>query len=238
MIIDDTLDFGKYNGLTVREVYQGSNEINKELLKSYLKQRIEKPDANNDCSVLVEFANFEISATLLRITPVSDDLKGNWTSTIEGFFKDVYEPTTKWVFEIESLDDVNKQFSKDKEKVAVTNGNPSYIEWCIKNVDDFYLTPDTLSQLSEMNYFRFIGIEVLLKVDDIYEYKPKFVIKKHVFSEDMIRLNNEKYEASISENYVEDDDCYNNDDWDYSDDDDYCGGCESSPCRCSDPDPG
>lgn len=242
MLINQNITFGKYIGFTVKEVYQGSNNINKDLLKSYLKARLENTSSNyNECAVLLDFMTFEISDTIIRVTTSTDNLNKDWSKSIEGIFKDVKNSLTNPFLEILTLDYFNTNFfSLAHVKTRISpNGNPSYIEWCINNVEHFILNPNVIKELNELDIYTYAGIDVTHKIDDIYLYKERFKIRKFTFSDDTIKLNQEKYYAflRLNDSNHSDEDAYGYFDSDNCEDD-YCGGCESSPCRCSDPDPG
>ncbi|MDK2842764.1 MAG: hypothetical protein PWQ17_2270 [Anaerophaga sp.] len=213
MRITELFTFGKYSGLSVKQVYQGSDKINNDLIKKYLLYKIENPsiiDSNEE--ILTEIFKFEISDTIFRATPIMDDFKGNWKISIEKLFRDSSNWTDRLIGN-KSLDDFNtKIYSEQKNEPEITGGNPEYIEWCIKNVEDFMLDPEELIELQKLEIYRFKGIEVIHKIDDIYEYKPKIIIEKFQFSEQIFEINNKKYEDSID---IEEDYSFNDYDNDY-----------------------
>ena len=211
MTIDESFKFGKYKGLTIKEVYQGTNFIKKDLLKGYLLEKIATADPNiSSDNFIVEIMDFEISDTLIRVTPCMEDFNGNWTKTIENLFQD----GNSWVDRLignTSLDDFNiKKYSLGKEKPELTGGNPEYIEWCIKNVDYFFIDSEELSELQNLDVHVFIGIEVKHKIEDIYEYKPRIKIIKHNFKVEIINTNKVKFESTLkSDNHYQEEDSSN-----------------------------
>lgn len=197
MNIDDVFSFGKYKGLTIREVFQGTNSINNDLLKSYLLEKIALLDSNlaNDF-FLLDVLKFEISETLIRATPDTQNYNGNFAKNIENIFIEPDSYTNRFICPT-SLDEYNlKKYSINKHKPELTSGNPEYIDWCIKNVDFFFMNPEELLELQNLDVFVFAGIEVVHKIEDIYEYKPKIKIIKAEFSSEVINLNRTKYDSN------------------------------------------
>lgn len=235
MQIDDYFQFGKYKGLSLREVYQGTKDIDKSFLKAYILQKIACPNVQDD---IAEFLNIEVSDSLLRLKcNLIDDPDFNLSRTIERIFRN----TDTWVDDQIgniSVDRFNIQHAAQVNTLPkVAGGNPEYIVWCIKTVDNFYLDPQMVEELQSLTVFRVLGIEVNRKIEDIYEYKPEAKSEKFVFSEDIVSRNQEKYEAACKEHnhsyYDSHDDI-----WAEEDDEGYCPACQESPCMCSDSDPG
>lgn len=197
MQIDDIFDFGKYKGLTLQEVYQGTNSISKDVIKGYLLDKISTSDSSiNSNAILFEIIDFEISDTLLRIHTSIDTLKINWTKILEGLFRNGTGILDR-LSGNSSIDDFNiNKYSHSLSKPELTSGNPEYLEWCISNVDKFYIDPESIIELENMVVYRFEGIEVKFKIDDIYQYKSKIVFQKRDFSKTTIHLNQKKYEES------------------------------------------
>jgi len=72
-------------------------------------------------------------------------------------------------------------------------GCPSYIEWCIKNVEYFFVTPDTLDALENTKVQIFVRLKALRlgpSIFKIQQFKTEYTNK---FSESTKELNNEKY---------------------------------------------
>ena len=93
MGLDDYFRFGKYKGLTLREVYQGSEVVDRALLKAYILHKIESPNLQDN---VAEFMTYEVSDTLLRVKcdlfDEEHSQSEDFTKTIEKLFRD----TTTW----------------------------------------------------------------------------------------------------------------------------------------------
>ena len=76
------------------------------------------------------------------------------------------------------------------------NGNPEYINWCIKTIKSFFLTPKELNLLQLMPVFQFKEMEVIHKIEDIYIYKPHFISDRYTFPESTIEENNRKFQEN------------------------------------------
>lgn len=199
MSINEPLNFGKYKGLTIKEVYQGTNFLNKDLIKGYLLEKIATADSTILSEhILVDIMDFEISDTLIRVTPCVEDLFGNWTKNIENLFRNGNSWADRLIGNL-SLDEYNiKKHSLNKEKIELADGNPDYIDWCINNVGFFFITPEELLELQNLEVYIFAGIEVKHKIEDIYEYKPRINVIKHEFKEKSVNLNNTKFESKMN----------------------------------------
>jgi len=202
MTIEQSFKFGKYKGLTIREVFQGTNFINIDLLKNYIFEIITKTDSEISSDYFfLDVLDFEISETLIRAKPCTENYSGNFAKNIENLFSDANSSASRFVG-ILNLDEFNiKNYSLNKEKPVLACGNPDYIEWCIRNVDFFYMNPEELSSLQELDVYLFIGISVEHKIEDIYEYKPKIKVIKHLFNEEIININKAKFDTEIERDH-------------------------------------
>ena len=241
MELDDHFYFGKYKGLTLREVYQGSEHVDRELLKAYIIHKIETPNLQD---MIAEFMTYEVSDTLLRVKcdlfDDEDSLNEDLAHTIEKLFRDTITWTDDQIGNL-SIDNFNTKRASQRNSIPIVGGgHPEYIDWCIRSVDEFNVNPDAIVELQSLTVFRLLGIKITRKLEDIYEYGPKVGHEKFSFSERVLEKNQEKYEAYIyngRSNYNDNDD-WDDNRWDDDDDDDYCDACQQSPCMCSDPDPG
>lgn len=208
MKIDETFYFGKYKNLSIKEVYQGTNNINRKLIKGFLKERIKTLEKNelNDTFFLEAF-DFEISDSIIRAVPKLNDFKGNWANEIEKLFINRNNSWLDILLSNISIDDYNvKVYSIKKSKLEITSGNPEYIEWCIESIDNFYIEQHELKELQLLDIFRFKGIEIIHKIDDIYEYKPKYQVEKYRFPENVIAINeNKNYSSANFDNDMDND---------------------------------
>lgn len=236
MQIDEHFQFGKYKGLTLREVYQGTKLVDRGLVKMYIVEKVTHPNVQD--IDLMQSINIEVSESLLRVkSDFINDSNFNLSRTIELLFRN----STSWVDEQignVSIDNFSTNCAKLTNTIPkVTSGNPEYLNWCISNIGGFYIDPDIIEELHSLPVFRIIGIEVDRKIEDIYEYKPHVKESKFTFSESIIAKNQKQFEAVVNKN----NDCYTDFEdnrWEEDDDEYYCSACQQTPCMCSDPDPG
>lgn len=198
MRLHDKFTFGKYKGLSLEEVFRGKNSINKELMISYLEHRISLVDAEVP-ELFKQYSwiwlmNFEISETIMRVTPIIDnyELKKECSESLEKLFAE--DPIMNLIVDCYSLDEYStNKFSKKKE---IISGNPSYIYWCIENINSFYVDKSALEHLEKNIIYKYKGIKITHKVEDIYEYFP--IIDKIIYTapKHILNKNNEKYKLN------------------------------------------
>lgn len=198
MGIDDILNFGKYSGLTVREVYQGIEKPSESLIRGYMLHRILYNNPDESGHYVSDMVNFEISKTLLRAVPILPDFKGNLSKEIEKVLcngSSKLDNALKLSTSLTTLDYYNIEvYSKNLEKPELAGGIPDYISWCIRNVKSFFVDPEAIYILEDLDVFKFKGIRVIHKIEDIYEYKPIMGICKGKFDKMTIDLNSKKAE--------------------------------------------
>lgn len=76
----------------------------------------------------------------------------------------------------------------------------------------FFIEPDELIVLQDIDVFRFLGIEITHKIEDIYGYKQKVNIEKFQFSQEAVNLNSNKWNLVSKLRNKRDDDYYDCDD--------------------------
>lgn len=197
MEIDEIFSFGKYKGLTIREVYQGTDKISKELIKGYVSHRINNNNPDETNNIITELVHFEISETLLRATPVLPDFAGNNSKSIEKALTNgsaKFDYSLRLSSNLTTLDYYNIEvFSTNLEKPEVAGGYPDYVNWCINNFKYFIIEPEDLLLLEDCDVFHFLGISIVHKIEDIYEYKPLIRKDRYEFDLKTKAINNEKY---------------------------------------------
>lgn len=224
MQIDDCFYFGKYKGLTIRQVYQGTQDIDNKLLKSFVEYKINKIIKSNRKAEFIT----EVSNTLIRIrNTFLNTVDFDLTEYLNEFFLERME--NRYLDNL-SLDAFNSQTANQGGyTLKVTSGQPEYIAWCINTVDSFYIDPEDVDSLQSLTIFRYSGMKILRKIEDIYEYHPKIKESKFHFIDLLREKNDTKYFRDTDEDYGY---------YDPRDDYEYSCACGESPCMCSDPDPG
>lgn len=223
MKLNERFSFGKYKGLTLQEVYQGTQSIDNELLKAFVRHRLSEIDKLNPNAAFT----FEVSDTLIRIKSVAlKTIDFDLTETLNELFIEKIEDR---FIDRMSLDDFNIVTAKQDENIPrVSGGQPGYITWCIKNLD-FYVDLDSIESLKTLCFFQYSGVNFSKKFEDIYEYYP--IVKENIFLfNDSIQ---EKNAVKYYEDMFEDEPHY-----DPIDRYGYSCACGETPCMCSDPDPG
>lgn len=192
MDINRVLIFGRYKGLTIKEVFSGNKDIDRDLLSAYLIWRVEKADYENlDNEITSNLFNFKINRTTIELFPTLPEFNVDASKSLENYFVSGDSLSAKMVNL--SLDafcyDV---YLKPNDTKLVIGGVPGYIVWCIKSIKDFFIDTDQIEQLAADGVNRFVGINVRLTGDNTYEYSPKIIHEPYKFSELVIKENNKK----------------------------------------------
>lgn len=263
MELFENFAFGKYKGLTLLEVFQGTDSINKNLLKHFVNYRLLHPTVNElvlrsshpfGQGLRAGCLKYEVGDTVIQVTGQNGaDILEDITTDLNAFFIEE-DDFIKIKFTKEfGLDDINMKLVKVKDSILyVANGQPTYLEWCIEEIDGFYVHPKSLEVLkkTEVNYFA--GLNFIREFKSIYRFESSVIKKIFSFSEKIIRINNEKHNNFVD--YMDDilkgrKDIHGNEltnghvdvmDYDYDDDTSFYSGestcaCGESPCMCSDP---
>lgn len=181
--LNTPLQFGRYKGLTIQEVFQGTLRIDKYLLRDYLNHILNADYflewAFFDASKLI--VNFDLSDDLIRVIGDIDDPDlpdgpdnrlrfGNLEKELQTYINQHFNSTSYGV-----LTDFAK-FNNDIKSPLQIGGDPQYLNWCGKKVEGFELSPDCERQLKKLSYAKLVGINILYVGDETYEYGPIFKI--------------------------------------------------------------
>lgn len=243
MTTNDIFTFGKFKGLRLIDVFQGTPNIDRQLLRDYVDFMLKSDDrwnyddmfGSSSFQLIDEFEirEKEIKVTGLQIEPWDENSEkrfkpGNIEKLLDSYLSLGNQVTGRMIGGFHSLEDINKL----QEPKSIIGASPDYICWCIKEVDGFYIDPPDIEQLEKLKITIFKGVNVIFKADDTYEYSPKTETKNFSFSEVVKEKNQTKMEeANSHDNEPE----YHHDSYDDIVDSSYCGACQESPCMCSDP---
>lgn len=202
--LEDTFQFGKFKGYTLKEVYTGSGKVNSDLFYEFLNELHENNDFGilfpEPYSVIFEIKRFDKQ----RIWFKKSDLQ---LSKLEGFKRkeeDFLIEIRAEVFMgmLDSLPINNGNFKivdyalkrgEDSQKIPA--GSPDAIKWYIKNVDSFSINPDVLNSLFSFFTFELNNLKLSRIRNLEFSYEPYFKKEKITFPEDLIKKNSLKYEA-------------------------------------------
>ena len=179
MGIDDKYHFGLNKGLTLKEVYQGTPEIDRKLLKDFLLKCLK--------SKLVpkseEFSLFELKIDEDKIEVIPEIFNpeisyseqnqvylGNIAEKIEIYFNHFFNPN--WYGIITHF----QEFNSGK---CVIGGNPEYILWCINKAEDFNIDLTTLRELESLKVYRLKRLK--LEMTKLNHYKYTTIIEEEFF---------------------------------------------------------
>jgi len=192
MNIYDPLKFGRYQGLTIQQIFSGTPNIDRDLLSAYLAYRLKVGDIlDEDDTLTTNMFNFDIDRTLIKVTPTLPDFNLDASKSLEKFFRSGDSLGAK--LSNLSLDHFCYDIYPIKHSPPLNIGGvPEYIEWCIKTIAHFYIKPYQIEQLEAevVNYF--LGISVNKVGETIYEYSPKILSKHYKFTDYYLKINKSK----------------------------------------------
>lgn len=200
MNIEDTFSFGKYKGLSIKEVYQGTKDISNDLIKQFLIYQISSgaylPKLDLNEFIFIDTQNLEVKDGYIQTMPLEDLYRGDWSRALQLLFRnrtmgsDIRKGLTS--FDFYNL----KVYSKGKSKPLIGSGNPYYLKWCIESIPDFYIEPKGIRTLEKMSSYSYLGIKVEFKTSDYFAYSPMIEEKKFSFFKKTLKINQDKFNSS------------------------------------------
>ncbi|AMM52427.1 hypothetical protein TH61_16245 [Rufibacter sp. DG15C] len=207
MDIDDKFTFGKYQGLTLRDVYQGNNKLDRNFVEQFLREKLSNDYSVSPASMIGELLSFEVSDTLIRATSIDKEPYRNYQRDIAYLF--VYdsnflrrEAGNTFIGDFVGM----KKDENGWDRVLICGGKPEYIAWCINTIEWFFVEPSALEELQTMPVFRFKEMEVMFKIEDIYTYRPIFISEPYQFPVSVLHKNSQKYDSLTEESQSYDND--------------------------------
>ncbi len=205
MRLNDRFTFGKFEGIRLIDVFRGTLNIDRTILKEYIDYMFQSDDRRVYEEILgepwfqvmdeVEVTENEIKITGIYVEPWNNKLgkrvkMGNIEELLEDYLSQGSTAKGRFVDGFTSLEDVNKQMD-DKYVIGAA---PDYIVWCVENVDGFFIDPDDLDAMEKFKIAEFKGFHVLYQGEEVFEYAPKMKLKTYTFSDKVKLKNREKVE--------------------------------------------
>lgn len=189
MITDynENINFGQYRKLSVKEIYQGTLNLNKSFLAAYLDQILNKQ--NHVAGIFKEkefIERYEINENSISIIgeihneekPKSVDNRvvfGNIQEILSSFINMHFNDNSLGI-----LLDI-RSFNKSQITPYQIGGDPEYLEWCEKTIDNFKLSLDCKNKLEQFPVARLTGVSLLYIGQESYEYAPLYQVEKFTF---------------------------------------------------------
>lgn len=192
---DDIFSFGKYKGLLIKDVYLGYENIESDFVKEMFWHRLLLLTISiYGASSIVEMKNFlqgelqfEISNRVIKIKANSESNTIQWNKIISAL------QGKRELFDLL----MSRYYSdQDVSRKPTSNGNPYYIFWCIRNLEDFYINPPEIEILENLQVVFFESIEFNFTKSNLFEYKAHFSKRNHKFPLYEKKLNQEKFSSS------------------------------------------
>ena len=173
----DLLDFGRWNGYTIEQVFIGRPFLLPSEIEVIKKDLLDLKHENRvifDKLFPDDLREFKIHV------PVDSQLK---IAELVGITDEFLDKNT-----IAKVSDFNR-------------GKPSYIEWCISNINYFSLEPSELNDLIKFGYYscEFIQVSDIRRTNNelSFDLRLDSTLKKSVFSSDAILLNQSKSNSRL-----------------------------------------
>jgi len=185
MDINDIFKFGQYKSLSLIDVYQGTKDIDREILKGYLEFCY--LDKTLPKSNIFEFFELQIGVKEINVIPyIFNEEKpesmqnriavGDLTNILNVYFNNYFSKNLLEI--IPSF----QHFNRDNGP-SIIGGDPEYISWLLKNNVDFYLSKETKMELEKKIVHKFIGVKIqkTTGLKNLYNYEPIFKEEFHNF---------------------------------------------------------
>ncbi|WP_017730614.1 hypothetical protein [Nafulsella turpanensis] len=182
--LDEPMRFGKYNGYTIRQIYQGTLCIDRGLLSNYLNHILNADKRGREFyGPSMYFAEeFEVTGSTIRTIgeifdpekPLSDSNRvhlGNIERDLSAFIECHFKGSFLGV-----LDDIDAYMRKYEDQGVPLGEGPSYLRWCESNVDGFQLSKSCKELLEKMPRTYLRGINIMYIGNETYEYMPDIEI--------------------------------------------------------------
>ena len=205
MKLNDRFHFGKFKGLRLIDVYQGTPNIDRFLIKQYVEYMLNSDDrwiydtfdkipyfGLIDYFVVTES---EIEVFGMLSEPWNSDSNtritlGNIEDVLQGYLSIGNMLMGRIIGGFHSLE----EFNRDSETRKPIGASPSYLAWCINEVDNFFIDPSDLKLMEKLKITYFKGINVIYRGDDIFEYSPLTETANYSFTPKVIKRNASKFE--------------------------------------------
>lgn len=203
--LEQKFGFGKYKGLTFKEVYQGTNDLDKELIIAFLRYKL-----NQDAEIImlnepfIRIDKIQITDSHIKIELYNEDLIGDWSKSIENIFSEGGKFINNFLRGNSTLDEFYTKNWRLVNNKSLVGGNPEYINWCIKKPEGMWFYEKDLTELMALDVYRFQGIKVNYIGNNKYEYSPCIATTKYSFPVATLELNRSRSYAKNDDESGED----------------------------------
>lgn len=182
MEINDKFNWGHYKNLTLKQVYQGTSEINRALLGEFMNS------CWNDDSI-PKFIEFEfidffmiLEEEIIVVPQIFNEDKPKRLDNLMNF-GDLSEKLSSYFNFYLTKNSLGsplnfKKFNHENFQYMI-GGDPEYLEFCIKKINNFYIEESTKLELQSLEVNKFLGIKIIRQNKNSYSYEP--IIQKQMF---------------------------------------------------------
>jgi hypothetical protein len=206
--LEDTFQFGKFKGFTLKEVYTGNSSIDLKLLHDFLKHLI---DTNDRSLIMARRMRVKLSVEKFDEKVIGygykdlnppltgiEELKNKEPHFIENMvynliFDQPHGDTMRFISGNYNIVEFALNNYSHTEKLP--GESSSVIAWYIKNVSDFCVNPAVLTNLITHDVYEFTTVQLTRIRNLEFSYTAVFKREQRSFSRDIIDLNASKYAA-------------------------------------------
>ena len=184
--LNQRINFGQYGGLSVKEIYQGTLNLDKDLIKNYLDKILNEPDDGYmNLSLYPELIErFDLTDGLIKIIGDIHDPEKTLSPANRIVLGNIQKGLSKYIdqhFDDNSLGTLLgiKTFNKTRNEPLQIGADPEYLGWWEREIDRFHLSNACKRELEKLLISRFRGIHVMYVGQETYEYAPQFVVETY-----------------------------------------------------------
>lgn len=188
LTIKDKITFGQYNGLEIREIFQGRLNIDRDLTRDFLDEILNnKPEHVVGFPELQFIDRFEIDNQRINVVGQIFNETEPLTEHNRVFLRNLEQKIYNYINYFWNKNNLGIlrniiEFAKDKNRIAPLGGDPEYLIWCEKNISEFQLIKTEKEKLENLKVCRFMGINILYRGNNVYEYREIIKLEKFKFN--------------------------------------------------------
>jgi hypothetical protein len=198
--IDEPIRLKQYRGLTIRQIYQGSNCISLDIFKDYFSDLISSQTflSNLDDSEreLLRSLNLKVTSNFFVVNGSADFTVYDHSRNLARLFRlrPIYRKKSKVFYSINEFIRISNLYRD--EPIVTINGDPGYVHWCLnnENLTNFCVKPDDVEVLEGLDVHQYLGIQVRHTGDSFYEFNPYYSVHRMPFEQKTIKINNRKFD--------------------------------------------
>lgn len=247
--LDSIFGFGKYKGLTIKDIWTGPALNYRNVIKEYFIGLSEfiRTDYNQSTSFIIPqdyppledlwntdlqsaapFRDFKMFVSEKYLTIEAEDIEliSRLNAELQKIFRGRFD-----VAPINKLTKGGKGRDTILTECLKISADPHYIFWCIRTIDKFSIDQDEFEKLRLLDSHILERIKLEEIRGDLFEYKPIYKISRIKISNDIEEINSQKIDSI---NKVRNSETYDHEDGEVKTFGEYSGSYAQDVMRFSD----